>query len=176
VTIGWIGSPSTWPNVLPLLPLLTELARSHGVRVRVVGAGQAAARDRFDGLDLVDWSEAGEVGDVQAMDIGIMPLADQPFERGKSGYKLVQYLACGLPVVASPVGVNCEIVREDVGFLATTEDEWRAALTTLIADAELRRRLGSAGRAKAESAYSLASQTPRLVEVLRSAARLHRKA
>lgn len=176
VTIGWIGSPSTWPNVRPLLPLLAELVASRGIRLRVVGAGQAAMRDRFDGLELIDWTEAGEVGDVQAMDIGIMPLADKPFERGKSGYKLVQYMACGLPVVASPVGVNREIVGEDAGFLASSEGDWRAALTRLIDGPDLRRRLGQAGRAKAETFYSLASQAPRLVALLQSAARLRAKA
>ena len=172
VAIGWIGSPSTWANVRPLLPLLAELVRSEGVRLRVVGAGQAAQADWFDGMDLIEWTEAGEVAEVQAMDIGIMPLADRPFERGKSGYKLIQYMACGLPVVASPVGVNCEIVDQDTGFLASTEPEWRTALTRLIGDSDLRTRLGQAGRSKSEASYSLTSQAPRLAELLKSAARL----
>lgn len=170
VTVGWIGSPSTWPNVRPLLPLLEELARAHGVRIRVVGAGQAAAADRFAGLDLVEWTESSEIGEVQAMDIGIMPLLDRPFERGKSGYKLIQYMACGLPVIASPVGVNSEIVSEGVnGFLASSEAEWRAALTRLIVDAGLRRQMGEASRARAEAGYSLASQAPRLIEIIQAA-------
>ena len=170
VTIGWIGSPSTWPNVRPLLPLLEELVRSHKVRIRVVGAGKAAEADRFDGMDLVEWSEASEIAEVQAMDIGIMPLADGPFERGKSGYKLVQYMACGLPVVASPVGVNREMVRQGVnGFLGSSDAEWREALARLVADAGLRRALGAAGRRRAEADYSLTSQAPRLAQLLRSA-------
>lgn len=171
VTVGWIGSPSTWPNVRPLLPLLETLVRSHGVRIRVVGAGTAAEADWFEGLDLVEWTEAGEIAEVQAMDIGIMPLADRPFERGKSGYKLVQYMACGLPVIASPIGVNREIVREGVnGFLADSGVEWRSALARLIEDAALRRELGWAGRTRVECDYSLASQAPRLVGLLRAAA------
>lgn len=171
VTIGWIGSPSTWPNVRPLLPLLAELARAHQVRIRVVGAGTAAEADRFEGLDLVEWNEASEIAEVQAMDIGIMPLADRPFERGKSGYKLVQYMACGLPVVASPVGVNREMVRDDVnGFLADSNAEWRVALARLVEDVALRRELGKAGRMRVERLYSLASQAPRLVALLRAAA------
>ena len=169
VTIGWIGSPSTWPNVLPLLPLLEELARTEGIRVRVVGAGRAAQADRFPGLDVVEWSEPSEIAEVQAMDIGIMPLRDRPFERGKSGYKLIQYMACGLPTVASPVGVNREIVEDGAnGLLASGIEEWRAALARLIANPDLRRKFGKAGRAKAEAQYSLASQAPRLVDVLRS--------
>jgi glycosyltransferase involved in cell wall biosynthesis len=172
VVIGWIGSPTTWPNVRPLLPLLRRLCADFSVRVRAVGAGIGAEQDRFAGLELVEWSEATEIAEVQAMDIGIMPLLDLPFERGKSGYKLVQYMACGLPVVASPVGVNRQIVAAGQnGFLATGEEEWRQALAALIGDPGLRRRMGNHGRALAEKSYSLASQAPRLVELFRSVAR-----
>lgn len=170
ITIGWIGSPSTYVLVPPLLPLLRDLADERGVRVRVVGAGKAAERDQFAGLDLVDWSEASEIADVQAMDIGIMPLQDLPFQRGKCGYKLIQYMACGLPVVASPVGVNAAIVEDGVtGFLADTLDQWRTALNRLIDDADLRRSMGQAGRRRAVEAYSLQTHAPRLVEVMRAA-------
>jgi len=106
------------------------------------------------------------------MDIGIMPLVDTPFVRGKSGYKLIQYMACGLPVIATPIGVNAEIVDEGVnGFLASSAEEWRRALLRLIADPGLRSRMGLAGRAKAVERYSLASQAPRLIELFRSVAR-----
>ena len=166
VTIGWIGSPSTWPNVRPLLPLLEELVRSHELRFRVVGAGRSAEQDLFPGMELIEWSEVNEVADVQAMDIGIMPLVDLPFERGKSGYKLVQYMACGLPVVASPVGVNSEIVTEgENGFLASGVAEWRSAITCLIQDPELRRRLGQSGRERVETSYSLESRAPTLIRL-----------
>jgi glycosyltransferase involved in cell wall biosynthesis len=171
IVIGWIGSPSTWPMVRPLLPLLKELCASKAVRIMAVGAGAGARSDSFDGLDLVTWSEDSEIAAVQSMDIGIMPVPDAPFERGKSGYKLIQYMACGLPVVASPVGVNREIVREgENGFLADGEGQWRAALTALIDDPTLRERMGSAGRTIAEKDYSLASQAPRLIELFRSIA------
>ena len=79
LVIGWIGSPTTWPNVRPLLGVLRGLTATHGVRIRVVGAGRTAEQDRFEGLDLIDWREDREVTDVQAMDIGIMPLDDTPF-------------------------------------------------------------------------------------------------
>ncbi len=168
VTIGWIGSPSTWQFVRPLLPLLKELCDGERARLLVVGAGAAAASDRFAGMELAQWSEAGEVASVQAMDIGIMPLPDEPWARGKSGYKLVQYMACGLPVVASPVGVNASIVREgETGFLADSVDEWRARLESLIADAGMRLGMGTAGRQRAVDCYSLRSQAPRLIEVFR---------
>jgi glycosyltransferase involved in cell wall biosynthesis len=171
VVIGWIGSPTTWQTVLPLLPLMRELCAGGDIRFRVIGAGRAAEKDRFPGLDLIDWSEALEVAEVQRMDIGIMPLTDSPFERGKSGYKLIQYMACGLPAVASPVGVNRSIVTEGAnGFLATSESEWRVALHRLIADPSLRRRMGERGRRLVETSYSLDSQAPRLIDLFESVA------
>ena len=167
VTIGWIGSPSTWQFVRPILPILADLCRDLGVRFAAVGAGPGAEVDRFDGLTLDPWTEASEIASVQAMDIGIMPLPDEPWARGKCGYKLIQYMACGLPVVASPVGVNAEIVADGgTGLLATDPDQWRTALTRLIGDPALRAAMGQAGRARAVERYSLQAHAPRLVEVM----------
>lgn len=167
LTIGWIGSPSTWSYMRPLLPILAELARERQLRIRIVGAGALAERDRFPGLDLLHWQEEREVADVQAMDIGVMPLPDEEWARGKSGYKLIQYMACGLPVVASPVGINSDIVRDGVnGYLATSPEEWRGALIRLIDDADLRHLQGAAGRARAVSDYSLAAHAPRFARLL----------
>ena len=171
LVIGWIGSPSTWPYVRPLLPMLREIVGRHGVRIRIVGAGSQAESASFPGLDLVQWSEEGEVGEVQAMDIGLMPVADEIWAKGKSGYKLIQYMACGLPVIASPVGVNSEIVSDGTnGFLATTVSEWRSRLELLIGSAELRERMGAAGRATVEKHYSLHVQAPRLIALIESVA------
>jgi glycosyltransferase involved in cell wall biosynthesis len=108
---------------------------------------------------------------VQRFSIGIMPLLDRPFERGKSGFKLIQYMACGLPVMASPVGVNSSIVEEESnGFLATSEADWEQGLRRLIADPALRQRLGAEGRKRAVASYSLAFQAPRLVDLFREVA------
>ena len=171
LTIGWIGSPSTWCHVQPILPLLEQFCRDHPVRFRAIGAGVEAERDRFPGLELAEWSEASEVAEVQAMDIGLMPLLDLPFQRGKSGYKLIQYMACGLPVIASPVGVNCDIVSHGrTGFLASRKEEWISALSELVSDADRRRAMGEEGRQRAVRDYSLATHAPRLVEVFRSLA------
>jgi glycosyltransferase involved in cell wall biosynthesis len=169
LSIGWIGTPSTWQYVQAILPLLAELAAEHGLRVRVVGAGAGAEADGFDGLDLVSWQEETEITEVQRMDIGIMPLPDESWARGKSGYKLIQYMACGLPVVASPVGVNAEIVVPgETGFLARTTEEWRNALVTLLNDAATRRRMGENGRRRAEASYSLKYCAPKMVELFRA--------
>jgi glycosyltransferase involved in cell wall biosynthesis len=122
-------------------------------------------------MDSVPWSEQTEAQDIARLDVGIMPLVDAPFERGKCGYKLIQYMACGLPVVASPVGVNRQIVEHGVnGFLAETPEQWATALRTLCADPALRARMGAAGRRKVEQHYSLQVTAPRLVQILRRAA------
>ncbi len=99
-----------------------------------------------------------------------MPLPDGAFERGKCGYKLIQYMACGLPVVASPVGVNKEIVEEGKnGYLSTTMEDWEKALVALSKDASLRNELGRVGREKVEQKFSLQVMAPRLLEILRRA-------
>lgn len=168
--IGWIGMPSTWADcVAPFLPALEGVARRHGAVLHAIGARPDPAEEGI--LRFLPWSEAGEVEMIRAMDIGIMPLPDTPWMRGKCGYKLIQYMACGLPVVASPIGVNTEIVQHGVnGFLAETPDEWRQALETLMADPGLRRAMGAAGRQTVERSYSLQLQGPRVASLLKRAA------
>jgi glycosyltransferase involved in cell wall biosynthesis len=169
-TIGWIGTPSTWTAYMaPMMPLLGGVAAAHDARILSVGAGHAAAPHPL--LDILPWSEAAEVGQLQNMDIGIMPLDDSPWSRGKCGYKLIQYMACGLPVVASPVGVNASIVTHGVnGFLASTEGEWRQAITTLLENPDLRHRMGTAGRKRVEEQYSLEVWGPKVAGMLRETA------
>jgi glycosyltransferase involved in cell wall biosynthesis len=168
VTIGWIGSPSTWDYVKPLVPLLSRLAAELNFKVRVIGAGpNAQALPHFE---LVNWSEETEVGEIQNMDIGIMPLPDEKWARGKCGYKLIQYMACGVAVIASPVGVNTDILESNVsGILASSEIEWEQALRKLIAKPKLRATMGKSGRQKIVDQYSLQSQSSRLVEAVKAA-------
>lgn len=167
LTIGWMGSPSNWPNVRPVLPLLQELCASGKVRFRVIGAGVKAEADRFEGMELVRWAEDSEVAEVQGFDIGIMPLVNAPFERGKSAYKLIQYMACAVPAVASPIGANAYVLPPQAGIQATDLAEWKDALEKLIADPALRRRLGEAGRRHAIEHYSLQAYAPRLIALFR---------
>ena len=171
VTIGWVGTPGTWRGcVAPFLPDILETLRVLSARILAVGAGEAVSEDLL--LNVKPWSEDSEAIDMRDMDVGIMPLPDTPWMRGKCGYKLIQYMASGLPVVASPVGVNTEIVDHGVnGFLANTADEWRSALETLIGDPELRRRMGRAGREKVERKFSLEVQGPRVIGHLTGLAR-----
>lgn len=169
VTIGWIGSPATAHFLHLIAPALHEIARERNVRFVAVGANA----NQLNGLPVaaLPWTEAEEVELIQQFDIGIMPLPDEPFERGKCGYKLIQCMACGKPVVASPVGANTEIVRDGgEGFWADSREQWVASLTRLIDDPVLRVRMGDAGRERAVNSYSLNVAAPRLEQLLRSMA------
>lgn len=167
-TAGWIGSPSTWRYVEPLLPTLMPVIERLDGRFRVVGAGPAARG--IARVDALDWDEAREVADLQAMDVGLMPVPDEPWARGKCGYKLIQYMACGRPGIASPVGVNNALVENGVnGFLAGTPAQWAQALTLLAADPLRRDDMGERGRARVVAGYSLASQQPVVLRALRDA-------
>jgi len=166
-TIGWIGSPTTVGYLNLVQPALAEVSRNDGAQLVVVGGHRELALSGVPTVAL-PWSEESEVSDIQRFDVGIMPLRDSPWERGKCGYKLIQYMACGRPVVASPVGVNAQIVDHGVnGFLASTTDEWISALDRLR-DAPLRQRMGRAGRTKVERAYALQVTAPRLASLLLS--------
>ena len=165
LTIGWIGTPNTAHYLKLIAPVLREVVASRGVRVVAVGANT----EQLVGLPVEarSWSEASEVAEIQQFDIGIMPLPDEPFERGKCGYKLIQYMACGKPVVASPVGANTSIVRDGIeGFLASTDAEWMQLLGILCDDNALRQRMGAAGRVRVEAEYSLQVAAPHLERLL----------
>ena len=166
--IGWIGSPSTEKYVVAIREPLIRLCREHDARLLLVGATDGV-RSEFDSdlLELQPWSEASEPELISRMDIGIMPLADGPWERGKCGYKLIQYMASGKPVIASPVGVNVDIVNDAAcGLLAGDDEGWGAALEAVLSDSTARARLGQQGRAAVEERYSLQAQAPRLAEVI----------
>lgn len=169
-TIGWIGSPTT-ARYLPLIAAsLREASRRLGARVVLIGSGSVD----LPGVpvEVRPWNESTEADEVATFDVGIMPLADGPWEQGKCGFKLLQYMAAGLPAIASPVGANNVIVRHGVtGMLATTSEEWIRAFTALAESKDLRARMGLAGRAVVEREYSTAIVAPRLLEALTRAAR-----
>lgn len=166
-TVGWIGSPSTTRYLNLVAPALADACGEDG-RVMLVGAREI----ELPGATVmrVPWSEETEVDHIRSFDLGIMPLPDEPWARGKCGYKIIQYMACGVPVIASPVGVNAQIVEPGVnGFLPASLDQWRDALLTLRARTDLRRSMGEAGRRTVEDAYSSAVVAPMLVRLLESA-------
>lgn len=161
-TIGWIGSPSTVHYLDGLREPLNALRRERSFRLVVIGARLPWVAEI--GGECLPWSEDTELQALRQIDIGVMPLPDDPWERGKCGYKLIQYMACSRPVVASPVGANLSIVQPgDNGFLAAGSSQWQEALGALIDDAALRRRMGASGRAKVEAQYCVQRTAPRLI-------------
>jgi glycosyltransferase involved in cell wall biosynthesis len=167
-TVGWIGSPSTAPYLQLLVEPLELLARERSVRLLVIG-GPAPA---IAGVEVIEqpWSLEQEVPLIQQFDLGVMPLPDTPWTRGKCAYKLIQCMACAIPVLASRVGANVEAVPAECGFLVESPAEWLAAFRKLAADPALRARLGAAGRQWVEKRYSLRSALPVLGGVIRQAA------
>ncbi len=168
-TIGWIGSPSTARYLNELAPALAQVCKGGRARVCLIGSGQINLPDVP--VEVIDWHEDTEVDEIRRFDVGIMPLPDEPWSRGKCGFKLIQYMACGLPVVASPVGSNSEIVVDGLcGYLSKTTDEWVLALVALMTDAELRFQMGAAGRKRVEEKYCLAVTAPKFVKLLKQCA------
>ncbi len=168
--IVWIGTPATVHYLELLRQPLQTLAAKQRFKLRVIGGGHIDLPS-VD-VEYVAWSEATEADSIRLCDVGVMPLLDSPWERGKCGYKLIQYMASGLPVVASNVGVNPEIVQHgENGFLANKGNEWVALLDRLLKDASLRAHMGLSGRQQVERAYCTQHTGPRMTELLRAASR-----
>jgi hypothetical protein len=164
--VGWVGLGRNLAALDPLRPAFEALAG----RIELV----IISNERYAGFpnEHVPWSLAEQDARVAELDAGIMPLAgDSPFTRGKCSYKLLQYMAAGLPCVASPVGMNCEVIDPSNGFLASTTEEWIDALQRLT-QVELRARLGAAGRRKIEAEHTYDVFADRWAEFLK---RVHRE-
>ena len=146
--IVWIGNEGNAEYLLPILTALQTLAVTQTFSLRLIG-GTDIATICPTGVDIeyLPWSADTEAAALLASDIGIMPLPDNPYEQGKCGFKLVQYWSAGLPVVASPVGVNKDYVDGENGFLAADPEAWLASLHRLLESTKLRQRMGAAGYA-----------------------------
>jgi glycosyltransferase involved in cell wall biosynthesis len=164
--VGWTGSHSSAQYLRLVEGALRALARRRRIRVVVVGIDNY----RLEGVDVEcrPWRAETEVEDLWSMDVGIMPLFDDPWANGKCAMKAIQYLGVGVPAVVSPVGVNREVVPDGVcGFHASSEDEWVRALERLLDDADLRLRMGAEGRRRVENRYSAEVQAPRVGALLK---------
>ncbi|MDX2028855.1 MAG: glycosyltransferase [Alphaproteobacteria bacterium] len=155
--IGWIGSSySIQDSLFPILPLLADLQRTLSFELVVISHPRPIIQQ--DGLAwrFLEWSPQTEANLADLIDIGIMPLEDTDYQRGKCGAKLLQYMAASIPAVASPFGVNTDIIRHgETGLLAQNAEEWRTALTCLMEDINLRTKLGKAGQVLVCSDYSV---------------------
>lgn len=164
-TVGWIGSPSTAEYLQQLVAPLQRLGEKTTIRLVVVG-GQAPQITNVEVLE-IPWSEDTEVELINSFDVGVMPLPDDDWARGKCAYKLVQYMACAVPVVASRVGANVDLVTPECGFLAESDEQWVDALTQLREQSVLRQRMGAMSRQRVLDAYSLESNLPVFEKVIR---------
>jgi glycosyltransferase involved in cell wall biosynthesis len=169
--IGWMGTPSNLPFLVHCAPALRRLAKEHTYTLLVVSNNPEPLKQiDLQGVDVrfEAWNPQIEIERLHEMDIGLMPLpADQDWMRYKAATKLVQYMSVGIPAVASPIGVNATILKDDqVGFAAASDDQWFESLRTLLADPDLRHRMGTAGRSLVESKYCIEDNVGRLEQVL----------
>ena len=168
--LGWIGTAGNFRYLDKIVPALEQITR------RFPQAEIAVCSDALPDLGRlpvrhVPWSEAAEAPFLASISVGLMPLDDSEWERGKCSFKMLQYMAAGRPCVVSPVGMNRDILAQaEIGRAATSEPEWVEAISALLADRDQAESLGAAGRALAQAQYSLAALAPRLAGLIRRAA------
>ena len=166
-TIGWIGTPSTADYLQLILPTLDKITSNKQAIFRVVGSGPINLPNINH--EIIHWTENTEIELLHSFDVGIMPLFDDQWAKGKCGYKLIQYMACKIPVIASPVGINDQIIDHGQnGFLASSQEEWYESFMTLIESPELRDKMGLEGREKVEQKYSLQVTASKFIEIIQS--------
>lgn len=164
LVIGWMGSPTTLAHLEDIYPALTALQAKWGDRIAFEFVGAEAGEPAPPRTTFLPWSASEENALLGRFDLGLMPLPETPWAAGKCGMKLLLYMAAGLPVVASPVGINTQLVPGH-GLLANTAQEWVAALDTLLQQAETRRAFGLAGRAFVEQEYARKSWADDVVNI-----------
>ena len=163
--IGWIGTPSTEKYIIELLPMFEKLSSILDFKIVIIG-GKNFMSDVCK-YEILPWSQETENLILKKIDIGIMPLLDSKWEQGKCGYKLIQYMACGKPVVASSVGMNCEIIEEGLnGLLVNSNNEWMSAIVKL-SDLDTRTKLGKNARQKVEKTFSLQCTTAQRIQYIK---------
>jgi glycosyltransferase involved in cell wall biosynthesis len=166
VVIGWSGSVSTVKHFEMLIPVLVNLKKRYGDKIIFRVIGQGSYSNALLPVEALTWSPASEVAGLNGFDIGIMPLPDNEWTRGKCGLKALSYMACGIPVVASPVGVNAKFIRHGHnGFLAENDSEWYYLLCALIEDPETRTAVGLEGRKTVEKEFSVDANREKYLEV-----------
>lgn len=158
VTIGWTGTHSTLKYLNSLIPVITHLERENPIKFLIISNKNPYFKTNT--IEFIKWCQETEIEDLMKFDIGIMPLTDDIWAKGKCGFKALQYMALGIPVVASPVGAGNAIIENKVdGFLCKSHQEWLNHLTILIKDKQLRQKMGLKGRAKVIKCYSVKSNT-----------------
>ena len=160
IVIGWTGTQSTLPYILSLVPVLKKLEEKFSGQMRLLIIANKNPQLDLKFVDYIPWSKETEMKDLLRMDIGVMPLPDDKWAKGKCGFKALQYMALEIPAVVSPVGVNTQIIDDGVnGFWCETEAEWVRSLEKLIVNKELKTEIGRAGRKKVIECYSVSSNS-----------------
>lgn len=165
-TLGWVGTNTTLAYLEALAPALVRLGERIAFRLLVVAGTR---RPHLPGVphEFVPWAPSDETAPFHHMDVGLYPLDDSPWSLGKCGFKAIQYLACGVPCVASPVGVLRDIVTPgETGLHASSMSEWVEACAFLLTDPAARTRMGAVGRARVEAEYSVRRVAPTLAEAV----------
>src|SRR5215471_6104070 len=174
--LGWIGTHSTYPYLESIFPVLSLLEDRFSFRLKIVGSGRDPVTVPGVTIENLGWAMDREVEDFQSIDVGLYPidatLYSGKWAQGKSGFKAVQYMAVGVPFVATPVGGSAEIGEPEVThFFASTNDEWYRNLERLLTDPDQRLKMGAAGRAHAVAHYGLEDQADKLAQTLLDASR-----
>ncbi len=171
VVIGWTGTAGSVQYLEALAPVLRDLAQRLPVLVRAVSGASANVRLPGVPLDARPWRPGTSLQDLASFDLGLVPLRDEPFERQKFPFKMLEYLALGVPAVCSRLGSVADVITDgENGLLAASAEEWRQQLEWLVGDAKARRRLGEAGRQTLYARYTLDHTAPALADVLRRVA------
>jgi len=168
VTIGWIGSQTASSYLEIIFGAMQKLSEEYDFILKIIGADKNIS---IPGVEIENkkWSLKNEIEDFQSIDIGIYPLPDSLWARGKSAFKAIQYMSMGIPVVASPVGMNREVIQNGVnGFLANSDEEWIDKISLLIENKDLRAKIGLTGRKAVEEKFSLKVNAPKFLEIIKS--------
>lgn len=167
--IGWIGSVTTSKNIVMINNSLENFCNEYNATVRLVGFDEELGSSLTFPHEIINWVEGKEPDEIKNFDVGIMPLIDSSFNRGKCGFKIIQYHGCALPVIASPVGINKKIITHGTnGFLAKTDDEWYQYLEMLYIDRSLCHSMGAQGRKKIENEYDLDQTKVEYFKIIKS--------
>jgi len=165
--IGWIGTPKTFNYLNIIIDVLEQFTKKYKSKVIAIGGDKKSKLGEVP-IEIREWRASSEVDDIYGIDVGIMPLIDGPWERGKCGYKLIQYMACCKPVIGSPIGVNKEIIKNgENGYKPKNKQEWFKYLEILYMSKDLRIDMGKKGRKIVEKKYSLQENLPKLIGILK---------
>lgn len=164
ITIGWTGTHSTIKYLETLLPVFQNLEEKYTFKLRIIS--NQNPKWKLNSLEFIPWNKETEIEDLNQIDIGLMPIADDDWSKGKCGFKALQYMSLGIPALVSPVGVNCKIVDHGInGYWCASNEEWESALQILLADTALRAKMGEAAQHKIDSQFSVNANTQNFLQL-----------